>query len=50
MEKQIQLLDCTLREAPLDDLMWGKRSIQKMIHGLEMANVDIIEVDRKSVV
>lgn len=44
MEKQIQLLDCTLREAPLDDLMWGKRSIQKMIHGLEMANVDIIEV------
>lgn len=39
-----KLLDCTLREAPLDDLMWGDLSIQKMIHGLENANVNIIEV------
>lgn len=40
----IKLLDCTLREAPLDDLMWGDLSIQKMIHGLENANINIIEV------
>lgn len=39
-----KLLDCTLREAPLDDLMWGDLSIRKMIHGLEKANIDIIEV------
>lgn len=39
----IRLLDCTLREAPLDGLMWGELSIKKMIHGLEKAGVDIIE-------
>lgn len=39
----IRLLDCTLREAPLDGLMWGELSIKKMIHGLENAGVDIIE-------
>ena len=42
--KKCQLLDCTLREAPLDDLMWGDMSIRKMIHGMEKANIDIIEV------
>ena len=42
--KNFKLLDCTLREAPLDDLMWGDLSIRKMIHGLEKAQVDIIEV------
>lgn len=42
--KSLQLLDCTLREAPLDDLMWGDMSIRKMIHGMEDANLDIIEV------
>jgi len=41
---RIRLLDCTLREAPLDDLMWGEKSIKKMISGLEKANVDLIEV------
>lgn len=41
---KFKLLDCTLREAPLEDLMWGDLSIQKMIHGLENANVNIIEV------
>ncbi|MBR1676824.1 MAG: hypothetical protein IJ706_05920 [Clostridia bacterium] len=40
----IKILDCTLREAPLDDLMWGDLSIQKVIHGLENSGVDIIEV------
>lgn len=44
MGNSIRLLDCTLREAPLEDLMWGDMPIRKMIHGLEMANVDIIEV------
>lgn len=39
-----KLLDCTLREAPLDGLMWGDLSIRKMIHGLENAKVEIIEV------
>ncbi len=39
-----KLLDCTLREAPLDNLMWGDLSVRKMIHGLEAAKVDIIEV------
>ncbi len=43
MEK-FKLLDCTLREAPLDGLMWGDLSIKKMINGLEKANVNIIEV------
>ena len=43
MEK-FKLLDCTLREAPLDGLMWGDMTIRKMIRGLEEANVDIIEV------
>lgn len=40
---RLQLLDCTLREAPIDNLMWGEMNIHKMIHGLEVANVDIIE-------
>lgn len=40
----VKLLDCTLREAPLDGLMWGDLSIKKMISGLEKAKVDIIEV------
>ena len=42
--KQVQLLDCTLREAPLDELLWGEMSIRKMIHGMEKANINIIEV------
>lgn len=41
---KFKLLDCTLREAPLEELMWGDLSIHKMIAGLENANVDIIEV------
>lgn len=40
----LQLLDCTLREAPLDGLRWGQVAVQSMIHGLERANIDIIEV------
>jgi 4-hydroxy 2-oxovalerate aldolase len=42
--ENFKLLDCTLREAPLDGLMWGEVSIKKMINGLEQANIDIIEV------
>lgn len=44
MKPSIRLLDCTLREAPLNDLMWGDMSIRKMLDGLKKANVDIIEV------
>lgn len=39
-----KLLDCTLREAPIDGLLWGEMSVNKMIRGLEKAGVDIIEV------
>jgi len=42
--KNFMLLDCTLREAPLEDLMWGKLSVNRLLHGLEDAGVDIIEV------
>lgn len=44
MANNIKLLDCTLREAPLKDLMWGELPIYKVINGLERAKVDIIEV------
>lgn len=40
---KINLLDCTLREAPVKDLMFGKDIIQKFISKLEHANTDIIE-------
>lgn len=40
----VKLLDCTLREAPIDGLMWGTSNIKKMIQGLEKSNIDIIEV------
>lgn len=40
---KIYLLDCTLREAPIDNLEWGKMNICKLIRGLEEAKVDIIE-------
>lgn len=42
--KNLKLLDCTLREAPLDNLLWGDLSIRKIIGGLEKAGIDIIEV------
>ena len=42
--RQYKLLDCTLREAPIDGLLWGEMSVKKMIRGLERACVDIIEV------
>jgi len=42
--KNIKLLDCTLREAPLENSLWGDFSIKKIIDGLVAANVDIIEV------
>lgn len=44
MQKNVSVLDCTLREAPIDGLMWGDMSIKKVITGLENAGVDIIEV------
>ena len=44
MDNSFKLLDCTLREAPLDRLMWGDMAIKKTVNGLENANVDIIEL------
>lgn len=44
MSNTISLLDCTLREAPVDSLLWGDEFIEKFIFGLEEANVDIIEI------
>lgn len=40
---KINLLDCTLREAPIKDLILGKNYIQKFINALEESNIDIIE-------
>ncbi len=42
--KEFKLLDCTLREAPIEELMWGDIEIKKMISGMEKANLDIIEI------
>lgn len=39
----ISLLDCTLREAPLDGLMWGDLSLHRAIRDLADANIQIIE-------
>lgn len=40
----ISVLDCTLREAPIENLMWGENSVSRIIQGLENALTDIIEV------
>lgn len=40
---KINILDCTLREAPIKDLIIGKEYIQKFINALENSNIDIIE-------
>lgn len=40
---KINLLDCTLREAPIKDLILGSGYIQKFINALEKTNIDIIE-------
>lgn len=39
----IDLLDCTIREAPIKDLMFGEKYIQDFINGLEKAKLDVIE-------
>ena len=39
-----KLLDCTLREAPLDRLLWGELFTHKVIRGLENAGINIIEI------
>lgn len=39
----IMLLDCTLREAPLDGLQWGDLSLHRAICDLAKAKVQIIE-------
>lgn len=41
--KNVKLLDCTLREAPIENVMWGEKSLKRMIKGLAQANIDIIE-------
>lgn len=40
---RIDLLDCTIREAPLKELYFGEAYIQKFINGLEKSNINIIE-------
>ena len=40
---KINLLDCTLREAPIKDLILGKDVIQDFINGLEKTGINIIE-------
>lgn len=40
----IKLLDCTLREAPIDNLLWGDYLINKIIKGLLDTHIDIIEI------
>lgn len=40
----IKILDCTLREAPIENQMWGELYIRKILHRLEKAGVDIIEI------
>lgn len=42
--EQIKLLDCTLREAPLNGLNFGPRFLHKFISGLEKTKIDFIEV------
>lgn len=42
--KSIQLLDCTLREAPFPKLNYGRKFLQNYIHALERVKVDVIEV------
>ncbi|HEB9434155.1 TPA: aldolase catalytic domain-containing protein [Campylobacter coli] len=39
----IELLDCTIREAPIKELFFGEEFIQNFIYRLEKTNVDIIE-------
>lgn len=40
---KINVLDCTLREAPLTGLAWGDKNIRRIVRGLENTNIDIIE-------
>lgn len=42
--RRIQVLDCTLREAPVQGLIFGTDFIRKFINGLERSGTDIIEV------
>lgn len=44
MMKNIQLLDCTLREAPFSQLNYGRKFLQNYIHALERVKVDVIEI------
>jgi 4-hydroxy 2-oxovalerate aldolase len=43
MKKNIQLLDCTLREAPVEDFYVGERLMKAFIRGCEDVGIDIIE-------
>ena len=38
---RLQLLDCTLREAPIDNLMWGEMNIHKMIHAVSYTHLTL---------
>lgn len=41
--RKINLLDCTLREAPIKGLVLGRNYIKKFINALEDSHIDIIE-------
>ena len=44
MCSSVKILDCTLREAPIEGLMWGDFFIKNTVKGLENSGVDIIEI------
>ena len=39
----VEILDCTLREAPVEKMVFGKRFIQRFLSGLGRVGVDVIE-------
>lgn len=39
----VSVLDCTLREAPLENLMWGTLSLRKTIRELAEAKIEYVE-------
>lgn len=44
MKTKIHLLDCTLREAPIEGLQFGDYFIEKFISGLEKTEINVIEI------
>lgn len=44
MYNNIKLLDCTLREAPIEELYFGTTVITNFVNDMAKANIDIIEI------